>query len=188
LKFTVTPVNPNANSDVSIVENQGRGGVVLTDPNLNPTVTVTTPACTIVRAQPDCLLGGNADGAVPGSEKAAWTNWGKPNCWCYCRQCRGDSDGKKTANRYVALPDLNLLSAGFGKTDAVLKTIPNGICADFDHKATANKRVALPDLNILSTYFQKVDASVPRCNAAPVITGPVNFWCDPTAGCPYTCP
>jgi len=186
LKFTVSTLPCN----VTIAENQGRGGVVLTDPNLNPNITA--PGCTL-QAQgqdPNCLIGGNADGTTPGSEKAAWILWGKPNCWCYCRQCRGDADGKKSGTSWVAITDLNLLSQAFGKNDATLKTVTNGICADFDHKKTGATRVAIPDLNILSAYFGKPVASVPKCDSIPVITGPFNFWCDPTtcARPGITCP
>jgi hypothetical protein len=169
---------------VTIVENDTRGGVVMTDPNLDPDVN--SPGC--CWEQLDCLIGGNADFPPgSGSEYAAWVQWGKPNCWCYCRQCRGDADGFKTGPFWVAIPDLNLLAAGFSKTDAILATIPNGICADFDHKKTGPFRVAIPDLNILAAYFSKVAAQVPPCSMTTAITGPYNFWCDP-AGCPAECP
>jgi len=182
IRFTVTPVNPSANSNITIVENSSRGGVVLTDPNLDPSVVA--PGCVIVRVQPDCLIGGNASA----NEKTDWVAWGKPNCWCYCRQCRGDADGKKTGPYWVTIPDLGVLSAGYNKNDTTLKTIPNGICADFDHKKTGPYRVTIPDLGILSSYYNKSAANVPNCNLAPVITGPYNFWCDPTSPQPCVPP
>jgi hypothetical protein len=185
LRFTVSTLP----CTVTIVENQGRGGVVLTDPNLNPTV---PPSSCVIGQPPDCLIGGNAGT----KEYTDWVAWNKPNCWCYCRQCRGDSDAKKTGTMWVTVPDLNLLIAAYGKTNAQLALIPNGICADFDHKVTATKRVTVPDLNILIAYYGKPVASVPRCNLAhppnypTIYTGPYNFWCDSTVCSPpgIVCP
>lgn len=196
LRLTVTKTNPNLASDIAIAENQGRGGVVLTDPNLNPTVTA--PGCTLPppAVDPNCLLGGNAGT----KEKSDWIAWGKPNCWCYCRQCRGDADGKKSGIYWVGNPDLGTFALAYGKTDTQLKAIPNGICSDYDHKKTGLNRVANPDLGIFSKYYTKSAANVPRCDladpprgfAAPY-TGPYNFWCDPTSPQPcvppgITCP
>jgi len=190
LKFTMS--DPAA--CVTITKNQCRGGVVLTDPNLSVTVsapgccgtttstsTTTTTTTTTTTAGADCLIGGNAGT----KEKSDWVAWGKPNCWCYCRQCRGDADGKKTLANWVAVSDLNLLLSAYGKNDAALALVPNGICADFDHKKTLANRVAVSDLNILLTYYGK--GTPVNCATAPIITGPYNFWCDPT-GCPKTCP
>jgi len=174
LKFTVSTLP----CTVTIVENSSRGGVVLTDPNLDPSVVA--PGCTL-QPPADCLIGGNA-GA---SEKTDWVAWGKPNCWCYCRQCRGDADGKKTGPYWVTIPDLGMLSAGYNKNDTALKLIPNGICADLDHKKTGAKRVAIPDLTIAYAYYDKAVGSIPRCDLAPVITGPYNFWVIPVgSSCP----
>jgi len=176
LRFTVSTLP----CTVTIAENESRGGVVLTDPNLDPTVVA--PGCELQPVQ-ECLIGGNAGP----SEYSDWVTWGKPDCWCYCRQCRGDADGTKTGPFWVTIPDLNLLSSAYNKVGAALVLIPNGICADFDHKQTGPFRVTIPDLNILSAYYNKVVAP-PNCNQAPVITGPYNFWCDPVNGCPGVCP
>lgn len=92
-----------------------------------------------------------------------WVLVGKPACWCYLRQCRGDVDGVKTGPFWVAIPDLNALKAAFNKTDLVLAGIPNGICSDFDHTKTGPFRVGIPDLNIFRTYFNKVESYVPDC-------------------------
>ena len=92
-----------------------------------------------------------------------WIEWGRPECWCYLRQCRGDADGIKTGPFWVAIPDLNALKAALNKIDTVLATIPNGICSDFDHTKTGPFRVAIPDLNIFRTYFNKPELVVPEC-------------------------
>jgi hypothetical protein len=171
--------------NVVITENDARGGVVLTDPD--QTAEVNAPGCRVEFLE--CLIGGNADAPPLNYEYAAWANplWNKPACWCYCRQCRGDADGIRTGPYWVAIPDLGILYAAYGKIDTILATIPNGICADFDHKKTGPYRVAIPDLTIAYTYYGKFAHLVPPCDQAPVITGPYNFWCDP-AGCPAECP
>ena len=173
LTFTVSETP----TTVTITENDARGGVVMTDPTVDPDVNA--PGCECGGAV-DCLIGGNA-GPL---EYSDWANpmWGKPACWCYCRQCRGDTDGTKTGPFYVAIPDLTLFAAAYGKMDPQLVLIPNGICADLDHKKTGPFRVAIPDLTIFSAYYGKMVA--PKCDAAPIITGPYNFWCNPTTCAP----
>jgi len=174
LKFKVCHVF--AGCKVKIRENTARGGIVLTNAG-SPSV-VNSPGYTFP-PQLECLIGGNADGTVPGSEYAAWAAWGKPSCWCYARQCRGDIDGKKTGVKWVAIPDLTILYAAYNKTDAQLAGITNGICADLDHKKTGVKRVAIPDLTIAYQYYNKAEGLIPLCNQAPIITGPYNFWTTP---------
>jgi hypothetical protein len=95
-------------------------------------------------------------------EYADWIAWGRPDCWCCKRQCRGDADCAITGPFWVALPDLNILKAAFNKADDPLRLIPRGICADFDHAKTGPFRVALPDLNILKAHFNK--RIVPCCD------------------------
>jgi hypothetical protein len=121
---------------------------------------------------PDCLKRTAFD-------YSAWAAYGKPKCWCYHKQCRGDADGLLTFGRPVALSDLNILKAGFGKTVTELFGIPNGFCGDFDHVTTFGRPVALSDLNILKLYFGTIDAAVPKCDQPPIITGPYNFWTKP---------
>jgi hypothetical protein len=165
LKFRV-----DKNCTVTVAENAIRGGVVLTNPNLNPTVNAT--GCIVNCGVTDCLIGGLASL----TEKAEWDAWGKPDCWCYARQCRGDINGKKTGPYWVQLLDLQALSAAFNKMDVPLAAIPNGICADVNHKKTGPYRVQLLDLQALSSYFNKMEASVPACNVAPITTGPYNYF------------
>jgi hypothetical protein len=118
------------------------------------------------------LIGGIAH---PG-EKADWDAWGKPDCWCYRKQCRGDINGQKTGPFDVQLLDLQDLAAAYLKFDAVLATIPNGICADVDHRKVGPYRVQLLDLQQLATYYIKFPAMVPQCDAAPLTTGPYNHF------------
>ena len=92
---------------------------------------------------------------------AEWADAGKPDCWCYPRQCHGDGDGLKAGDSkngyyYVGAADLTLLQ---GKWK--VKNSPKGPglsgnegCGDFDHlKAGDSKngyyRIGAGDLTIL---------------------------------------
>jgi len=99
----------------------------------------------------------------------AWVTWGRPDCWCYQRQCRGDINGRKNLQWVQAL-DLGILTTAYGKTDAVLATIPSGICADLNHIKNLQRVQAL-DLGILTPYYGKSDALTPVCDS-----NWVNFW------------
>lgn len=111
--------------------------------------------------------GGIARSGCMKSTHPAYANWvihGKPPCWCYQRQCRGDVDGKKTGPFWVAIPDLTLFKAAFSKT--VLP--PGGECCDFDHIKTGPFWVAIPDLTIFKAYFSKTETLVPVCDQTHV--------------------
>ncbi len=123
------------------------------------------------KATPDSFDPNCLDETDP--EYPDWVEWGRPECWCYSRQCRGDADGMKTGPFWVAVPDLWALQAAFNKMDIVLATIPNGICADFDHTKTGPFRVAVPDLNIFRQYFNKLESYVPDCYPCWIYP-----WCD----------
>jgi len=100
---------------------------------------------------------------------ATWVDFGKPDCWCYRKQCHGDADGQLTFGKPVMLTDLNILKAGYGLADTDLKTKSYGgypaVCGNFDHQKTFGKQVMLADLNILKAYYGLADASVPCCDA-----------------------
>jgi hypothetical protein len=117
---------------------------------------------------------------VPVAEWNAWVQFGKPDCWCYKRQCRGDADGLKQLAAWVASNDLTKLKAAYNKNDAALLLVPNGICADFDHAKQLAARVASADLTILKAYYNKGEVLVPCCdnNMDCVLTQPEkwNFW------------
>jgi len=153
---------------VTITENTVRGGVVLTnggDPDVNAPI----------HWPLDCLIGGNADGAVPGSEYAAWIKFGRPRCWCFERQCRGELNNIKQGSYWVYTQDLTLLKSGYMKPDSTLAGITNGICGDINHSKQGSYRVYTQDLTTLKVYYMKPVASVPTCEKAPVI-GPFNWW------------
>ena len=123
---------------------------------------------------------------------AEWVAWGKPDCWCYSRQCRGDVDGIKTGPFWIGSLDKAVLRAAFNKTDIELADIPNGICADFNKTKTGPFRVQSLDKIIFRTFFGKAEAQVPPCSGVancgvndwPCDTNPLpnsdyNFWITP---------
>jgi hypothetical protein len=146
LKFRVT-----ATCNVSIAENDARGGVVLTDPNADPCVVA--PGCFVqLGCYPDCL-----------PDYSEWLSVNSPDCWCYPRQCHGDSDNIKEYIKgkgyyYVHFKDLGVLLNAWNVTEP-----PQGpgiawpnvqICADFAHnkeyiKGKGYYRVHFKDLGIL---------------------------------------
>jgi len=115
---------------------------------------------------------------------ANWVTLGKPACWAYPRQCRGDADGKKQGIYWVSANDLTILRGAISK--ALASIPPGGRCADFDHNKQGIYWISANDLNILRAYISKAEASVPICGNTST-TGDPNFWywCLPTtAVCP----
>jgi hypothetical protein len=106
---------------------------------------------------------------------ATWVTLGKRQCWCFKKQCYGDTDNKASLGKWVVLADLTLLKRGLGKTVTQLKGLMsepndvNDICADFDHKASLSKPVVLADLTILKAWLGKT--GVPDCNVTYI-----NAW------------
>jgi hypothetical protein len=100
-----------------------------------------------------------------------WVAWGKPACWCYERQCRGDINGKKdgvAVKYYVSGADLSLFKTAYAKNDAALQLVAGGICSDLNHKAdgiAVKYRVSGTDLAIFKQYYAKADAAVPSCDS-----------------------
>jgi hypothetical protein len=109
-----------------------------------------------------------------------WLAVGKPDCWCYPRQCHGDATGEppeggaKAGYWYVGLGDLNVLISAWKILEPAvfptpsgpgIATIPGGICADFSHSAEGGAkagywRVGLGDLNILITNWKILEPAV----------------------------
>ena len=109
-----------------------------------------------------------------------WVELGKPDCWCYPRQCHGDASGTSDnpgvaagKQKWVALNDWPYLVAGWQQTRNTLTALPKdgydnlfmyAICADFSHSsdnpgvaAGKQKWIALNDWAILVTNWQKTD-------------------------------
>ncbi|RKY25924.1 MAG: hypothetical protein DRP62_00230 [Planctomycetota bacterium] len=136
-----------------VTENELRGGVVMEDPEEDPNVTLCSGNITIVT---DCMAATN-----PGY--ANWLYWGKPDCWCYKRQCRGDVDGLKQGPFWVSQNDLALFRLSINKLEAQLP--PNGECSDFDHQKQGPFWVSQNDLAIFRLYINKLEAQVPCCDS-----------------------
>ncbi len=147
------------------VSRAGAKGVVMEDPAVDPTVVF---ACVDVNlpdeVPPECLK-------TTAPEYGEWEAWGKPLCWCYAKQCRGDLNGSSFFGKPVTLTDLNLFKLAFNKTDVELELVTDGICADLNHAAFFGKRVTLTDLNTFKLYFNKAEAEVPECDPTNY-----NFW------------
>lgn len=92
---------------------------------------------------------------------AVWEALGKPKCWCFARNCRGDADGKRIGDYWVQSEDLNVLIAAYFKVDGDLPA--GGICADFDHKKIGDYRVQSEDLNFLIKYYFDLEGDIPEC-------------------------
>jgi hypothetical protein len=103
-----------------------------------------------------------------------WVEWGKPDCWCYLRQCRGDADGQKEESLYwVYNLDLTIFQAAFAKTEENMPA--GGICADFAHDIQYGAyRVMTSDLAIFAQYYEEEDPNVPECDGDYM-----NFWVEP---------
>jgi hypothetical protein len=101
-----------------------------------------------------------------------WNYHGKPDCWCYPRQCYGDADGKVQGAagpgfRWVYTNDLNIFSVAYGVKEPTkgdgIDTISGplgdpGICSDFAHDVQGAagpgfRFVYTNDLNIFSVYY-----------------------------------
>jgi hypothetical protein len=146
------------------VSRAGATGVVMENPDEVVTVNYPGPICVDVNygVPPECMK-------TTAPEFAEWEAWGKPLCWCYARQCRGDADGLLIGPFWVQMLDLNILVSAFNKTDTAIP--PGGICADFDHAKVGPFRVQMLDLNTFVLYFNKVATLVPECDPTNY-----NFW------------
>jgi hypothetical protein len=119
---------------------------------------------------------------------ANWVLHGRPKCWCYAKQCRGDINGAISGPFWVALNDRNILVTYLNAFPDPLPDPPialpaAGACADLDHLKSGLFWVSLTDRNILVQYLNQ--AVVPDCGAPPDAN--FNFWCTPgmvSTGCP----
>jgi hypothetical protein len=114
------------------------------------------------------------------AKKTRWVTLGRPDCWCYARNCKGDADGlssgkSPTGPYWVSNNDLNILKSGWSKLDAALAG--NQPCADFD-RATSGKSPTGPygvsnnDLNILKSNWSIVNGPAPGCEASKAVVAP----------------
>jgi hypothetical protein len=101
---------------------------------------------------------------------STWKALGKPRCWCYARQCKGDIDGTLAAGGgpkggywYVGAEDLTAFSKAYLVKEPTfgvgLQGEPN-VCADLDHVFAAGGgpkggywRVGAEDLTLFSKQY-----------------------------------
>jgi len=104
---------------------------------------------------------------------ADWISFGKPDCWCFKRQCRGDVNGIKEliGVAQIGATDLNIFKGAFGKAAASLPA--GGICADLNHakELIGVARVGATDLAQFKLYYGKSEAQIPECPMTDY-----NFW------------
>jgi hypothetical protein len=119
-----------------------------------------------------------------------WVKFGKPNCWCYARNCRGDADGKSqgipvTGVWYVGTNDLQCILRAWQIKEPPrgpgILSVPNGICCDFKRDqqglaATGVWRVGTNDLNILVANWQVKEP--PKGPGVPICLD-YNFFVNP---------
>jgi hypothetical protein len=149
-----------ASVTIRISEDDLRGGVVGSALTTNLPIDVT-----VTFALPECLKS-----TAP--FYADWVLWGKPDCWCYPRQCRGDINGLLTGPFWVQQLDKDAFRAAYNKGDTLLPA--DGICADLDHLKIGPFRVQQLDKDIFRLYYNKSAALVPECDATHY-----NFWTSP---------
>lgn len=162
LKFRV-----DKDCTVTIAENTVRGGVVLTNPSVDPTVTAT--GCIVTSTPPDCFP----------SNYTSFNDWktmGRPDCWCgtlvpaprtkWPYQCDGDADNKTSGAPYnyrIFTGDLGLIISNWKKKISDYPATLNP-CADIDHKSSGapyNYRVFTGDLGVIIANWKKKDTQLP---------------------------
>ena len=102
-----------------------------------------------------------------------WLSVGKPDCWCYPRQCHGDAcnDAQGRNNYWASTNDLTVLIAAWNKPYPLIAGLTEPIsgelliCADFDHKPQGrlNYRVSPNDLSILIANWNIPNKPDPNC-------------------------
>ena len=156
---TLFRIRASEEPHLSIAENSLRGGIVLTDPNVDPTVYLEVcppwPPPPPYPCFPDTY-----------STYNDWVTMGKPDCWCELPygsgyQCDGDADGAtETFFKYrIYGKDLGLIVDNWKRKidDPLLDP-----CADIDHKSETvfNYRVYGKDLAKIVENWRKKDVDL----------------------------
>jgi hypothetical protein len=154
---TLCKLTVSETCNMSVAENATRGGIVLTDPSVAPSVDLVGGQVTCAV---DCFPATN-------STYNDWVAMGKPDCWCAPPfgsgyQCDGDADGAASVPlKYrVYGDDLALVVANWKRkiNDPLLDP-----CADIDHKGSVplKYRVYGDDLQTVVNNWKKKDANLP---------------------------
>lgn len=143
---TLIKVKVDGDCNVCVEGESIRGNVVLTDG------TSVDPCASCVSVSVACYTGPDYD---------EWVTVGKPDSWCYPRQCHGDADGEAEqvgkTTYWVSHDDLIILIEGYTKEYGGNPDVDTWIAADFDHAAEAvgktSYRVSHNDLLVLVEYY-----------------------------------
>jgi len=138
-----------------------RGGVIGTDTE-PMTTNLTIPFTISYVPETECMAATHPD-------YAAWDAAGKPDCWCYEYQCRGDADGIMQYSRPVMSYDLAIIKAAYGQ---VLPPGDPGHCANFDHILQYSRQVMSYDLAIIKANYGLT--GITPCDSTHI-----NFWIIP---------
>jgi hypothetical protein len=99
-----------------------------------------------------------------------WTSFGKPDCFCYRKQCAGDANGGSVAGRPVTSADLVVLQNAYNKSTAtLLSTYTAGICADFNKTDVAGRPVTSADLVVLQGNYNKAGTLIAECDGTYIL-------------------
>ena len=156
---TLATITVSATCDVTITaEETYRAGVI--DENADPAVMTRTGGdAGITLAPSECMK-------VTHPDYPAWVTAGKPDCWCYERNCRGDSNGKVQGPFWVSALDLDLFRLAFNK---LAFQLPAGAeCSDYNRAPQGPFQVSALDLDIFRLYFNKLAFQVPSCDATHI--------------------
>jgi hypothetical protein len=159
---TLCKIKVSESCNVSISENAIRGGVVLTDPSVDPNVQPS--GCSVTINMVAASSSGGSD-CLPSSFStySDWVALGKPACWCSKYQCDGDADGQTSGfpfNYRVFTSDLTIIVDNWKKTIDDPSLNP---CADIDHKDSGfpyRYRVFTADLAKIVSNWKKTDADL----------------------------
>ncbi len=154
---TLCTIGVSEEATLTLGENATRGGVVLIGGGAPSGVVLESGLVTI----DVCYPGAPGDPAYD-----EWVDAGKPDCWCWPRQCHGDADGYKQGTsvfgfRWVDTDDLDVLIDAWQieQTPHGVGVTPAQACADFDHLRQGTsvfgfRRVDTDDLDILIASWQ----------------------------------
>jgi hypothetical protein len=113
---------------------------------------------------------------------ANWITNGRPQCWAYPKQCRGDATGTKAGLNWVSSADLTILMGSLN----INPLPPGGTCADSTHSKAGLNWVSSADLTNAMKYFNA--GTPPDCCTPGSFASDPNWWyfCMPTGGtyCP----
>lgn len=167
-----TPAEPGVYFDQIFYQAGGAVGDAVIELYMTQDFSYVTLEDSVVIHQGDCLK-------TSAPEYDDWVDLGKPDCWCYQRQCRGDADGCKTGPFWISMIDLQGFVGCFNR----LILMPGCECYDFDHGRTGPFRVAMTDLNVFVNYFNRLN--VPCCDRdGDCVLEPedkYNFWIFPSS-------